>query len=267
MKRALPSYEDLADGNEEDGEIIEETTAESEFVASEESYSDEDEEFGLKTVLPVGKFTDKFREGDTPASGEEYLCTVRSERKQMARIIKSEEVESSNAIELKELCQDSSIRKAEVDAEWAGKYWKCYQESERQFLDTVELAEIEELSDLFRFNSTEMYKKLYETNEIEPTMTVLGYLKSEQELTEKLLNHHKNWLESLPPKTAEERSKLATWLQALIMCLDARLTSPQISNLRQLTRNLDTDQPEFKEIVLVIANKYSQGDLIKINKN
>lgn len=263
MKRALPSYEDLAYGKEEEeGEIIE--SLGSVQSVSVENYHSEDEELGLKTVLPVGKFNERFKEGDTPVSGEEYLCTVRSQRNQMARIIKSEVEVNGKGIELKELYAESTL--LEIDVEWAERYWKCYQESEKQFLETIESTEIEELNELFRFNSTEMYKKLYETNEIEPNMAVLGYLRTEQELTEKLINHHRNWLESLTPKTVEERSKFATWLQALIMCLDARLTSPQISNLRQLTRNLDTVHPEFKEIVLVIAYKYAQGDLIKINK-
>ena len=92
-------------------------------------------------------------------------------------------------------------------------------------------------------------------------MSVLGYLRSDQDLTEKLINCHKAWLESSVLKTAEEevRSQVATWLQAF-------LTSPQISNLRQLARSLDTNHPEFKEIVLVIAKKYGQSDLIKIKR-
>ena len=52
MKRALPSYEDLeADGHEE-GEII---VLEGEEVSEERE--NEDEDFVLKPVLPVGRYS------------------------------------------------------------------------------------------------------------------------------------------------------------------------------------------------------------------
>ena len=271
MKRALPSYDDLTlvEGNE-DGEIIEESR---EFVESFDSgkgndgLSSEDEEFGLKAVLPVGKFNEKFKQGDTPASGEEYLCTVRTERKQMTRILRYEGDASGKSIELKEL-HKGEVEELEVDVNWVERYWQCYQESENQFIASVENISIENFAEISRINSSELYAKLYENSEIEPNMSVLGYLRSDQDLTEKLINCHKAWLESSVLKTAEEevRSQVATWLQALIMCLDTRLTSPQISNLRQLARSLDTNHPEFKEIVLVIAKKYGQSDLIKIKR-
>ena len=264
MKRALPSYDDLTlvEGNE-DGEIIEESR---EFVESFDSgkgndgLSSEDEEFGLKAVLPVGKFNEKFKQGDTPASGEEYLCTVRTERKQMTRILRYEGDASGKSIELKEL-HKGEVEELEVDVNWVERYWQCYQESENQFIASVENISIENFAEISRINSSELYAKLYENSEIEPNMSVLGYLRSDQDLTEKLINCHKAWLESSVLKTAEEevRSQVATWLQAF-------LTSPQISNLRQLARSLDTNHPEFKEIVLVIAKKYGQSDLIKIKR-
>ena len=270
MKRALPSYEDLADGMGEEGEIIEQVSF-AEIASDSVNVSvSEDEEFGLKAVLPVGKFNEKFREGDTPASGEEYLCTVRSERMKMNRIINCEPEEVGNSVKLRELCKDE-VLEIEVEEGWAQSYWKCYQESEIQFLRDIENSKIPdepEFEHLVKLNPTELHKKFYENDPIEPNMKFLSHLRNDQELTEKLLNCHKIWLESssaaLQIETEEERSKVATWLQALLMCLDTRLTSPQISNLRQLTRSLRANHPEFREIVLVIAYKYGQHDLIKI---
>ena len=269
MKRALPSYDDLVDRNaEEDGEIIEDCKSANSI--SELSDHSDDEEYGLKAVLPVGKFNEKFKEGDQPASGEEYLCIVRSERLKMNRIIKADvEEEESGGVGVKDLLGKNETvgRVVEVDEEWAEKYWKCYQESENRFLASIN-CDFDGNTELFSRNSTEMYKKLYENSEIEPNMAVLNFLRNDPELTEKLINCHRNWLESsvLQLSNELEREKVATWLQALLMCLDNRLTSPQISNLRLLSYCLDSAYPESKEIVLVIAWKYGQHDLIRINR-
>ena len=270
MKRALPSYDDLVDGNaEEDGEIIED--CESENCILELSDHSEDEEYGLKAVLPVGKFNDKFKEGDQPASGEEYLCTVRSERLKMNRIIKAYVGEGEcGGVGVKDLlCRnETAIKVVDAEEEWAEKYWKCYQESENQFITNINCDFDGNIVLSSHWSSTELYKKLYENGEIEPNMAVLNILRNDPELTEKLINCHRNWLESSVIQLSNEleREKVATWLQALLMCLDNRLTSPQISNLRQLAYCLDSTYPEFKEIVLVIARKYGQHDLIRINR-
>lgn len=266
MKRALQSYDDLDVENEngEEGEIIEDELEEN---TREDCLSDQ-EEFGLKAVLPVGKFNANFKEGDTPASGEEYLCAVRCERKKIPLIIKSDENAESTGIEIQKLFKQN-VQVVEIDGEWAEKYWKCYKESEKTFLQSISEYQIDEtdFENFTKMSSIDLYKKFYKEIEIVPSINFLAYLKSNQDFTEKLIFYHKNWLDpcTLTPIESEQNERIATWIQALIMCLDDRLTSPQISILRQLVQILNSNHQEFKEIILVVSYKYGQKDLIKIN--
>ena len=78
MKRALPSYDDLVDKNaEEDGEIIEDCkSAKSISVLSDHS---EDEEYGLKAVLPVGKYNENSRKAISQPQ-EKNTCALSDRR-------------------------------------------------------------------------------------------------------------------------------------------------------------------------------------------
>lgn len=278
MKRALPSYEDLEIFTEtgEEGEIEESENEEAEESSIEDSQDSSLEEIGLKPVLPVGKYTETFKEGDVPQSGEQYLCTVQSERKKLGRIFVCErrERDDSKGVALEDLCKRfGGQREVEVDMEWAEGYWRCYEENERSFL--ANLSQIEEeaaVSDspikyLSLSNPTDCYSKLYATGEIQPSLSLLKLLQDDQELVAKLINFHRKWFETdVFADEPEILGKVATWLQALLMVRDSRLTSPEIAALRQLAAVLIEKYRNFteiKEIVLVIGKKYSQFDLIK----
>lgn len=269
MKRALPSYEDLF----EEGEIIEEirtTTVINDKKVFESESDVELEIMGLKTVLPVGKFDEKFKEGDLPESGEQYLCTVRSQRKKLENIL-SVEVEEGKGIKLNVLICDV-VEPFEVDRKWAEEYVDCLKKSEKDF--HTQLDEISNDFDNFDFDKltpTDWYKKLYETGEIEANLKILRLIRDSQEICEKLLNLHRRWLSKesenrLDLDSEEVLNKTATWLQALIMCRDERLTSPEIANLRQLAKTLMShaeDKIEMREIILAIVKKYGQVDLMR----
>ena len=304
MKRALPSYEDLeADGHEE-GEII---VLEGEEVSEERE--NEDEDFVLKPVLPVGRYSSTFREGDDPSSGEQYLCTVRSQRLQMKRIIAVEGEERGNTVgvDLDTLCKKYGTAAwcLEVDRDWAEKYWKCYCDTEKTFTEQLAATEDNHESEhdlRLDFTATEWYNKLYRTEEIEPTLPILRAMHEDQAVIEKLVNLHRRWIEmgcdcegmfegkveddinsssnaistsnvcvclsftGVNDTTSKLICKVATWLQALLMSLDSRLTCTEIASLRQLALLLTERFPqvaEFREIVLVIAKRYGQADLIK----
>lgn len=268
MKRALPSYEDLlVEEGEEEGEIIENDSKE---TFEKESY-DEEFDMGLKAVLPVGKFDEKFREGDVPESGEQYLCSVRSQRKKLEPVV-SAKIEGKGGIPLEVLVKSRiEDTKMEVDLKWADEYSKCLERSEQEFHDNLNLVDFEDSDEFFKLTATEWYKKLYETSEIEPNMRVLRVFRESQEICDKLLNLHRRWLtcedDQLRLDLSEkcQVNKAATWLQALIMCRDSRLTSPEIANLRQLALALLDygDKIEMKEVVMAVVRKYGQSDLIK----
>lgn len=267
MKRALPSYEDILEESvldTEEGEIVETAT----ISPMEDDEDDCDLEFGLKAVLPVGKFNEKLKEGQVPESGEQYLCTVRSQRKTLERIIKAERLDQKeSAVKLEDLLKNKSSLVLEVEREWTEQYWTCYQESEMVFLRSIN--DYENTQDiLLEYTPTEWYTKLYTNVEIEPNMSVLKLIKDSQDTCDRLLNLHRKWLavESGEIDSNKRMNLMATWLQALIMCRDSRLTSPEIANLRHLAALLmqkHGERPEMREIVLVIVKKYGQSDLIK----
>lgn len=265
MKRALPSYDDLFQVVEE-GEIEDTETGETD----EKNVSDSSEdEMGLKAVLPVGKFNEKFREGDVPESGEQYLCTVRSQRKKLENIV-SFPVEKVKRVSLNRLIKkfgaEEEIKVVEMDRKWAETYGTCLVKSEKEFHEKLD--EISEDYDLsaFELKPAEWFYKMYETREIEVNMTTLRVFRDEQDICEKLLNLHRRWLESdqLKMESEDEVNRVATWLQALIMCRDGRLTSSEIANLRLLAVALMCrgDRIELKEIILAFVIKYGQIDLI-----
>lgn len=276
MKRSLPSYEDLI-FEEEDGEILEDSFPEDAFVDE----SDE-EDLGLKAVLPVGKYGHSFREGDEPLSGEQYLCTVRSQRLKLKRIFVHEREINASRIDLGELCKkysgNAEMITLALDRIWAEKYWKCYRDSEQSFLSQLDSCpeDEEEKGQDSKMNlnrtAAEWFTALYLTSDLQPTVAVLKELQNNQHIIEKLINLHRKWLDSSgdDPKIADNDTDnldhAATWLQALLMCLDSRLTSPEIASLRLLAASLIKSFPDsrkFNEIVLVIGKKYGQTDLIK----
>ena len=266
MKRALPSYEDLLEEGEE-GEIREELIVN---FSSNEFSDDDDDEMGLKAVLPVGKFDEKFKEGQVPESGEQYLCTVRSQRKKLENIVSVVGVEGEKGgvsvdVLVKKFVVDKRI---EIDKKWAENFCECLEKSEKEFhaeLDSQEKIDCED----FNFTVKEWYQKLYETAEIQADMRILRMLRDSQEICEKLLNLHCKWLKEgsenqLEMDSEEDLNKVVTWLQALVMCRDSRLTSAEIANLRQIAVALmdHGDRIEIKEVVLAIVKKYGQIDLV-----
>lgn len=261
MKRALPSYEDLF----EEGEIIEETA-----VVSVTSESDSDEEMGLKAVLPVGKFDEKFKEGNVPETGEQYLCTVRTQRKKLENIV-SVPAEEGKGIKLNVLIKSGGFEPFEIDRKWAEEYAECLKKSEKEFVESLDITETFDICDFDQLTPIEWYKKLYETGEIEANMKILRVIRDSQDICEKLLNLHRRWLGNesenrLNLDSEAILNKTATWLQALIMCRDQRLTSPEIANLRQLATVLMSqaeDKIEMREVIVAIVKKYGQVDLIK----
>ena len=268
MKRALPSYEDLF----EEGEIIEEERAvlnkNVKLILKEFESSDEELEMGLKAVLPVGKFNEKFREGDVPESGEQYLCTVRSQRKKLENIVSVSFEDGTGGVELDVLIKN--VEEIEVDKKWADEYAECLKKSEGEFHAQLDEILEEFFIDFSNLTPSEWHKKIYETGEIEANMNVLRAIKDSQEICGKLLNLHKRWLNGesenqLNLDSIEILNKTATWLQALIMCRDSRLTSPEVANLRQLAVTLMAhgDRIEMMEVILAIVKKYGQLDLIK----
>jgi hypothetical protein len=286
MKRALPSYEDLF----EEGEIIIEDGAVNEVVVEAavsnttgliNESSDEELEMGLKAVLPVGKFDEKFKEGHVPESGEQYLCTVRWQRKKLESIVSIAVERGEGGVKLDDLIK-FGFEAIEMDGRWADEYAQCHERSEREFHSQLDkLSEIndvdsgikdeDEISSCFQLiNPSEWYKKLYETEEIIANLRVLRVIKDSQDICEKLLNLHKRWLNGesdnkLNLESNEILNKTATWLQALIMCRDPRLTSPEISNLRQLAVILMPhahDKIEIREVIVAIVKKYGQVDLV-----
>lgn len=276
MKRVLPSYEDLILETEE-GEISENNGNGIFDVTEEVLEGDEDYGLGLKPVLPVGKYDSTFKEGDEPTSGEQYLCTVRSQRSKLNKIFSCPVSSTDSGVSLNDLFKKYGTgqqSQLEVDRKWADDFWKCYTENELSVLERFNLIQDEREDgyggtlDDFILNPTDCFTKLYVTDEISPTLTRLKALREDQLLVEKLLSNHKKWLENEPiVDDPDTLNKFVTWLHALLLLRDSRLTSPEIALLRQLATVLCSEKyrsiESFREIVLIIVKKYAQNDLIK----
>jgi hypothetical protein len=289
MKRALPSYDDLskdfAESVEEEGEIIENDS----FLKCSEEAADEDaEDFGLKSVLPVGKFDATFKVGDVPSTGEQYLCTVRFQTKRLPKVERSEDsLKTCRPISVDKLIGFEGKAQVELKEAWSETYWKAYLESEARFQSQM-LESVSDndcllsdndclLSGFIKGSSWKAFwwRRLYgQENEIlKPSMQTLTDFRAQQDLVLKLLNLHGQWLQvgdELHSKVLVDGPVLdltATWLHALLMCLDSALTSPEISVLRDLVVVLACEAfknlTEFHEVILVICKKYKQSDLIK----
>lgn len=276
MKRVLPSYEDLILETEE-GEISENNGNGIFDVTEEVLEGDEDYGLGLKPVLPVGKYDSTFKEGDEPTSGEQYLCIVRSQRSKLNKIFSCPVSSTDSGVSLNDLFKKYGTgqqSQLEVDRKWADDFWKCYTENELSVLERFNLIQDEREDgyggtlDDFILNPTDCFTKLYVTDEISPTLTRLKALREDQLLVEKLLSNHKKWLENEPiVDDPDTLNKFVTWLHALLLLRDSRLTSPEIALLRQLATVLCSEKyrsiESFREIVLIIVKKYTQNDLIK----
>lgn len=259
MKRQLQTYDDLS---AEEGEIYEESpripvavtapNPRSRTKSKPSSESEDEIDFGQRSVLPVGSFSKDFTDKDEPTSGEQYLCLVRHQRIQLPKVEVAEPQDSLGK-DLNLLVK-TEITSINVNREWATKYWTAYQEHRERFL--IELDGVaEQEPEAFEFDKAAWFCKLYNQSS-GPTMSFLASLP--QEIVLKLISFHVSWMKDLCPDKSE---LAATWLQALLMCLDLQLTSPELSVLRSLTKVIPRT-PMFNEIALVIARSYGQHDLI-----
>lgn len=279
MKRTLLSYEDLTDEqiSLEDGEIIEDSSKEYEKIIDS---SGDEEEFGQKPVLPVGKFDSSFKDGDEATCGEQYLCIVQAQRKKLGKVLRkpesSNDDNNGNSVKIFDLLGryglKTAIETVSVNEEWAEKYWQCYKRGEESFLKQLNSLDDSknDLDQISGLSAQELMNKFYEDVQIEPTISFLRDIKSDQSLCERLLNLHIRWIrdeEGGFENNEENLNRLFNWIQALLMCRDDRLSSMEVACLRQLAAELvkqfGAERTEVKEIVLVIAKKYGQIDLIK----
>ena len=246
LKRPLPVYDDLSS---EEGEVS----------SSSSSDVESDQEFSLKPALPVGKFDANFRETDEPTSGEQYLCLVRHERKKLPPLEVAKEVKQISALKtLKELLvgfRDSCVVK-ELDSEWAEHFWNGYRQYEATMLALFE--SVKEVNVDFPSGPSvgaADWLKFFQENK--PSTEICVALQEEQDLVMKLMHYYTNWIQS---STYTELD----WLSSVLLCLDRKLSSQQISSLRRLVNALAAleNNEKANELILVICKSYGQHDLV-----
>ena len=246
LKRPLNVYDDLSDY--EDGQVVSSSSSESE--------AESDQEFLVRPVLPVAKFDASFRESDEPSSGEQYLCLVRHERKKLPQteVAKTVVVGSLKSVEelLSGFAEATCVK--ELDATWAENFWNSY-----RLHDAATLALFDSVSQVnVKLPGTKDQSEwLAFLQENEPSTEICVALQEEQDVVMKLIQHYTHWIQS---STYTE----LTWLSSLLLCLDRKLSSQQIFQLRKLAKALSylTDNEKANELILVIAKIYGQHDLI-----
>lgn len=259
LKRPLPVYDDLIEDLEdreagEDGEVAFSSLS---LSASASSDVESDEEFALKPVLPVGKFDGAFTEADEPATGEQYLCLVKHERKRLPRTeVASESASFGNLKSIEELisgfCGSSCVKV--LDGQWAEHFWNTYQQYDAAMqcmLDSIEEVNVQ------LPGTKDQNEWLNYLRENTPSTEICVALQEEQELVCKLIQHYTNWIQNGTYRELE-------WLSSLLLCLDRHLSSQQISSLRGLVKALATLENNSKadELLLIVVKTYGQHDLV-----